>query len=85
MSENGETVVAEQAQQQQPEQVIEEEVFAITLYAFKGTEKGDLSFEANQLLKLTTSQGDWWTGSDGEGYFGQFPSACKEEIDKNFV
>jgi hypothetical protein len=57
--------------------VVVEEHYALTLFAFKAVEKGDLSFEANELLKLDTHQGDWWTGTDSDGYFGQFPAACE--------
>ena len=54
-------------------------IYALSLYQFRAAEKGDLSFEPNVLIKLDTNQGEWWTGTDPEGYFGQFPAACKKK------
>jgi len=55
--------------------------YATTLFSFKAVEKGDLSFVANQLIILDTFDGDWWTGTDHDGYVGQFPAAYVKRVE----
>ncbi|KAI9249138.1 hypothetical protein BDA99DRAFT_564497 [Phascolomyces articulosus] len=52
------------------------EPVARALYAFKGDQPGDLSFEEGQIIVIvekTDSQDDWWTGKIGKEQ-GLFPA-----------
>jgi len=45
----------------------------VASYAFTGTEPGDLSFNAGDVISVTSTDGEWWTGSLN-GKTGIFPA-----------
>ncbi|XP_033111620.1 intersectin-1-like [Anneissia japonica] len=49
------------------------EVEYVTLYTFSSEEPGDLNFEANETIYVTSTEGEWWTGRIGD-QTGIFPS-----------
>lgn len=54
-----------------------EDNFYVTLYPFEAQESGDLGFEANEVVRVTKKEGDWWTGTVQDGTnsrIGVFPS-----------
>ena len=46
---------------------------AVALYAFQSSEPGDLTFEGEEIIELTATVGDWWSGSIGNKT-GIFPA-----------
>ncbi|XP_078492454.1 intersectin-1 isoform X1 [Ciona intestinalis] len=54
----------------------------IATYAFTGTEPGDLTFNIDDMIAVTSTDGEWWTGSL-KGKKGIFPAnyvtECKTE------
>ena len=42
-------------------------------YDFAGTEEGDLSFNADDIINVISTDGEWWKGSLG-GATGIFPA-----------
>ena len=56
-------------------------------YAFAGTEVGDLSFSAGDIITVTSMDGEWWTGTL-KGKSGIFPANYvaphKVEVRKRF-
>ena len=54
--------------------VIQDDEYYISLYPFESQESGDLSFDSNELIKVTKKDGEWWTGSIGDQRTGVFPS-----------
>ena len=54
--------------------VVPEDEYYLSLYPFESQEPGDLAFDANELIKVTKKDGDWWTGNIGELKHGVFPS-----------
>lgn len=54
--------------------VIADDQYYISLYPFESQEPGDLTFDANELIKVSKKEGDWWTGSITESRQGVFPS-----------
>uniref|UniRef100_H2XVQ2 Uncharacterized protein n=1 Tax=Ciona intestinalis TaxID=7719 RepID=H2XVQ2_CIOIN len=55
----------------------------IATYAFTGTEPGDLTFNVDDMIAVTSTDGEWWTGSL-KGKKGIFPAnyvtECKTEV-----
>lgn len=51
----------------------EAEEYYVSLYAFATQEPGDLSFEANELIRVTKREVEWWTGQIGSKS-GIFPA-----------
>ncbi|CAG2109286.1 unnamed protein product, partial [Medioppia subpectinata] len=54
--------------------VAQEDEYYLALYPFESQEPGDLSFEANELIKVVKKEGDWWTGVISDLRQGVFPS-----------
>ncbi|KAI1299300.1 Intersectin-2 [Halotydeus destructor] len=46
----------------------------VAIYPFVSQEPGDLEFEANEVIKVTKKEGDWWTGEISASRMGIFPA-----------
>jgi len=60
------------------EELTEPEYY-ISLFPFQSQEPGDLSFDVNQLIKVTKKEGEWWTGEIDSNRCGIFPSNYVKE------
>ena len=46
----------------------------MAVYPYESAEPGDLPFEAGEMVYVTHSEGEWWTGSIGPDRTGLFPA-----------
>ena len=53
----------------------------VAVHSFEKAESGDLEFNSGDIIIVTASEGDWWTGSveGGDGSSGIFPSDYVEK------
>ena len=53
---------------------VDTDEWTVAVYPFEGQESGDLAFEANELIRITKKEGEWWTGEISADRIGVFPS-----------